>query len=304
MYHTAIESLETATVRIPVREGILPTPRIRETDPLGSHDEPTLSTRWFYLKADAPAKITTEILSSFREKRTALKAEIGRDLDAGREPRFRFMVLASERPGVFSLGGDLKFFQEKIAAKDREGLRAYAKACIDMVHDTVTGFGLPLTTIALVRGTAQGGGFEGALAHNVLIAERQSQLGLPEIMFNMFPGMGAYQLLCRRLPPAKAEQLILSGRTYSAEELYEMGVVDVLADEGKGEEAVWDYIRQAHPKRNGRDALRRVVRETDAVRYEDLAKSVDIWIETAFSLSASDLKMMDFLVRAQQRMSY
>ena len=303
MYNNAIENLETA-VRTPVEGTTFPIPQVRETDPLGLYDELALSTRWFYLKAEAPAKITNEVLSSFRDKRAALEAEIRRDLDAGREPRFRFMVLASERAGVFSLGGDLKFFKEKIAARDREALKTYAKDCIDMVHDTVTGFGLPLTTIALVRGTAQGGGFEGALAHNVLIAEKGSQMGLPEIMFNMFPGMGAYQLLCRRLPPAKAEQLILSGKTYSAEELYEMGVVDVLADKGKGEEAVWEYIRQAHSKRNGRDALRRVVRETDAFRYEDLVKSVDVWVDAAFNLSESDLKMMDFIVRAQQRMSY
>ena len=163
---------------------------------------------------------------------------------------------------------------------------------------------LPLTTIALVRGTALGGGFEYALAHNVVVAERQSQMGLPEIMFNMFPGMGAYQLLCRRLPPAKAEEFILSGKTYSAEELYEMGLVDILADEGTGEEAVREYIRQAQSKRNGRDALRRVIRETDPIRYEDLAKSIDVWVDAAFNLSETDLKTMDFLLRAQQRMIY
>lgn len=303
MQNIALESFETP-VKVPADGNIFPVPSVRESDPIGSHDDPSLSTRWMYLKAGAPVKITQEVLSSFRNKQAALEAEVRQDIAAGREPRVRFAVFTSERPGIFNLGGDLKFFKEKITSGDREGLKKYAKECIDMVYDTVTGFRLPVTTIALVRGTAQGGGFEGALAHNVLVAERQSQMGLPEIMFNLFPGMGAYQLLCRRLPPAKAEQLILSGKTYSAEELYNMGVVDILADEGKGEEAVRDYIRQAHSKMNGRDALRRVIREVDGLQYEDLVKSIDIWVDAAFTLTDSDLQTMDFLLRAQQRMGY
>jgi len=302
MQNIAIEKLEPA-IQFPADSATFPVPEVRESDPLGTRDDPALSSRWMYLKADAPFKITQEVLASFREKQATLQAEIREDITAGKEPRVRFAVFTSERPGVFNLGGDLKLFKEKVAAGDREGLRTYAKECIDWVYDTATGFHLPLTTIALVRGTAQGGGFEGALAHNVLVAERQSYMGLPEIMFNLFPGMGAYQLLSRRLPPAKAEQLILSGRTYSAEELYEMGVVDVLAEEGEGEEAVRDYIRQAHSRRNGRDALQRLVREVDSLHYEDLVKSIDIWVDAAFNLSESDLKTMDFLLRAQQRMA-
>jgi len=279
-------------------------PRIQETDPVGSYDEPELETRWIYLKADAPKKITEEVLLAFRDKRAVLEADIRQDLAVGRKPRVGYMVLSSQRPGIFNLGGDLKLFKEKIEANDREGLKRYAKECIDFVYDTAMGFHLPLTTIALVRGTAQGGGFEGALAHNVVVAERQSQMGLPEIMFNLFPGMGAYQLLCRRLPAVTAEKIILSGKTYSAEELYEMGLVDVLADEGQGEEAVRTYIRQARSKQNGRDALRRMIRQVDPLQYEDLLRSIDVWVDAAFNLSDGDLKTMDFLLRAQQRMGY
>lgn len=302
MHNIALEKVETP-IQVPADRTTFPIPQVREADPVGFHDDAGLNARWMYLKADAPIKITREIVKSVRDKQATLEAELRQDLSAGKDPRVRFLVFTSERPGVFSLGGDLKFFKETIASNDREGLKNYAKQCIDMIYDTATGFRLPLTTIALVRGTAQGGGFEGALAHNVLVAERQSYMGLPEIMFNLFPGMGAYQLLSRRLPPAKAEQLILSGRTYSAEELYEMGVVDVLADEGDGENAVREYIRQAHTKKNGRDALRRVIRETDPLHYEDLVKSIDIWVDAAFNLSDADLKTMDFLLRAQQRMA-
>lgn len=303
MQNIALEKFE-APVQVPADGNTFPIPRVRETDPIGSYDDHDLATRWIYLKADAPKKITEEVLSSFRDKRAMLQTDIRRDLAAGKDPRVSFMVLTSERPGIFNLGGDLKLFKEKIRTGDREGLKKYAKECIDFVYETATGFHLPLTTIALVRGTAQGGGFEGALAHNVVVAERQSQMGLPEIMFNLFPGMGAYQLLCRRIAPVKAEQLILSGRTYSAEELYEMGLVDVLADEGQGEEAVREYIRGARSKQNGRDALRSMIRQVDPLKYEDLVTGIDVWVDAAFRLTDSDLKTMDFLLRAQQRMGY
>ena len=135
----------------------------------------------------------------------------------------------------------MALFLKLIRASDRDGLFHYAKSCIDMLH---VSYHLPITTISLVQGDAFGGGFEGALTRRVLIAERQAQMGLPEILFNLFPGMGAYSLLARRLDPARAERLILSGRMYSAEELYEMGVVDVLAENGQGEEGGHAYMKK------------------------------------------------------------
>ena len=50
-------------------------------------------------------------------------------------------------------------------------------------------FHTPLITIALVQGDALGGGFECALSFDVLIAERSAKMGLPEVLFNLFPGM-------------------------------------------------------------------------------------------------------------------
>jgi len=49
---------------------------------------------------------------------------------------------------------------------------------------------LPLTTISLAQGDALGGGFEAALSCSVIIAERRARFGFPEVMFNLFPGMG------------------------------------------------------------------------------------------------------------------
>ncbi len=86
----------------------------------------------------------------------------------------------------------------------------------------------------MVHGDALGGGFETVLSCDVVIAERGAKFGLPEVLFNLFPGMGAYSLLCRRLDGARAQKLMLSGRIYTAEELEEMGLVDLVVEPGEG----------------------------------------------------------------------
>ena len=60
-------------------------------------------------------------------------------------------------------------------------------------------------------------------------------MGLPEVLFGLFPGMGAYSFLCKRVSPQLAEKMILGGDIYCSEELHRMGVVDVLVPKGEGE---------------------------------------------------------------------
>src|SRR5207237_2836978 len=124
-----------------------------------------------------------------------------------------------------------------------------AKLCIDNMYPRIHNFFSPtLTKIALVQGDALGGGFECALASDVIVAEESAQLGFPEILFNLFPGMGAYSLVSRRIGMRAAEELILSGRILPAAELHKMGVVDVLVTEGEGPTAFGEWIAK-HSKR-------------------------------------------------------
>ena len=147
-----------------------------------------------------------------------------------------------------------------------------------------------------------GGGFEAALSSNVIVAEKQCKFSLPEVMFNMFPGMGAYHFLCRRVTPVTAEKIILSGRTYSAEDLYNMGIIDILAEPGKGEEEVWQYIKRHRHQSNAEWSFRKMVNDTaPPIKYEDLRKSGEHWVDTALSLGEEDLKHMEFLVKVQRR---
>ena len=104
----------------------------------------------------------------------------------------------------------------------------------------------------------------------MIVAEESAQMGLPEILFNLFPGMGAYSLLARRIGMRAAEELILSGKVLPAAELHEMGIVDVLATDGQGETAVRNWIAKNAKRRNGMQAVFRARQFIHPVTREEL----------------------------------
>ncbi len=252
---------------------------------------------WCYMK---PVRFTLAFLEECRALQDSLRqlfAEWPRD----EAPPLRYVVWASSVPGIYNLGGDLPTFMELIHRRDREGLARYAGLCVDIVYENAITFDLPLVTISLVQGNALGGGFESAISANVVVAEKGAKFGLPEILFNLFPGMGAYSFIARRIGPVAAERMIMSGRVYEAEELHEMGLVDVLAEEGTGEGAVYDYIDRNDRRHNAHCALYRVRQRFNPVTHEELKDIAEIWVDAALSLGEADLRKMERLVAAQSR---
>jgi DSF synthase len=223
--------------------------------------------------------------------------------EGNREQRqhVEYFVAASQTPGVYNFGGNLAYFADCIRRKDRAGLQRYAYGCIDVIYGNAMAFHTPVITIALVQGDALGGGFECALSFDVMVAEKSAKMGLPEILFNLFPGMGAYSLLARKIGTAAAERLIMSGTVYTAEELHRLGVVDILAEDGQGENAVRDYIACNRRKHNAYKAIYRTKRRVNPITYEELRDVVDIWLDAAMDLGEQDLRKMTRLVRAQGR---
>jgi DSF synthase len=213
-----------------------------------------------------------------------------------------YFVFGSRFPGVFSLGGDLSLFASKIRAGDEAALVGYGNACVDVLHRNMNALNLPIITIGLVQGDALGGGFEGLLSFDVIIAEKGTKFGFPEILFGLFPGMGAYSFLARRLGTIRAQEMILDGRTYTAEEMHELGIVHVLAERGQGEAAVRAYIAGNHRRRNGQQAIYRAAREVNRISLEELRKIVSVWAAAAMNLTDRDLSIMERLVLAQDRL--
>ena len=206
---------------------------------------------WTLVSQNAVPCVTPELLQDLGKHHESIEHSQGKLLFGDELHDIRYSVLASITPGVFNLGGQLALFRQLIRNQDRESLLRYAVACIDVIFPRMRHFDQPLATITLLQGDALGGGLEAALASDVVIAERNCQLGFPEILFNLFPGMGAYSLVARKVSPKFAEKMILSGKIYSAEELHEVGLIDILAEDGKGIEAVNDYIKKQERRSNG-----------------------------------------------------
>jgi len=225
------------------------------------------------------------------------KVQIGDQVHA-----IRYAVAASLTPGIFNLGGDLGLFSSLIKSKDRQALLKYSMKCLDVIFTRTCHYNAPLITISLVQGDALGGGLEAALASDVIIAERSAKMGFPEMLFNLIPGHGAFSLVARKIGVNNAEKMILSGKIYTAEELHELGLVDVLVEDGEGVEGVRDYIAKRARCSNGYMALQKARHRFNPVTYQEMLDITNIWVDAALQLGEKDLKVMDRFLRSQQKL--
>lgn len=212
-----------------------------------------------------------------------------------------FWVTGSTVPNIFNVGGDLALFAAHIRSGGREPLLKYAQACIDAVYDACTGFGTGAISIAMVEGTALGGGFEAALAHHYVLGQRGVEMGFPEIAFNLFPGMGAYSLVARKANMRLAEELISKGESHTAEWFAERGLVDDVFDRGDAFIATRTFIDVMRPRLNGIRAMIRTRGRVVPTTREELMAITEDWVDAAFQLEEKDLAYMERLVMLQNR---
>lgn len=262
--------------------------------------DPELRLLWSHFRHTHCPSFTPELLHDIGAVQRAVCRIFAEQVDPEAVP-IRYMVWGSRLPTIWNLGGDLRLFAHLIRERDRDRLLAYALEVVREGHLNAVNLHLPLVTISLVQGDALGGGFEAALSSNLIIAERSAKFGLPEILFNLFPGMGAYTFLARRINPAAAERMIFSGKIYTAAELHEMGVVDILAEDGAGERTLYDYVRKNERAHHTHCAIYRVRQRVQPITYEEMADIARIWVDTALHLQEADLRKMERLVVAQNR---
>lgn len=212
-----------------------------------------------------------------------------------------FWVTGSLVPEMYNVGGDLQFFVECIQNGRREALRAYARSCVDCVHAASRGFDTGAITLAMVEGSALGGGFEAALAHHFVLAQRDARLGFPEIAFNLFPGMGGYSLVARRSGMKLAEELIYKGESHTAEWYEQHGLVDVLYEPGQSYVSVRTFIDTLRPKLNGVRAMLRARTRVLQLPRSELMDITEDWVDAAFCLEPKDIAYMERLVMLQNR---
>jgi DSF synthase len=128
-------------------------------------------------------------------------------------------------------------------------------------------------------------------------------MSFPEVLFNMFPGMGALSLLARRIGLRKAEEIIMSGQVYTAKQMYDAGVVDEVAEDGNGLGTVRALIKARQRKRNSYRGMSLAKRQFQPVSHSEMQAIVSVWVDAAMNLENRDLRMMARLVRAQDKLS-
>src|SRR5690348_16282831 len=236
-----------------------------------SWDDPT-GTLWTFMRPRGRPSYNLDLLEDFHAWQRGIVAAF-----ENRPNDLRFLLLGSRTPGVFNLGGDLDLFAAKIRDHDRQALVAYGESCVRILHRNMNCLGLPMVTIGLAQGDALGGGFESLLSFNVIIAERDARFGFPENIFGLFPGMGAYSLVARRVGAAFAEEMMLGGRVYTAEEMKDVGLVHILAEPGQGIAEARDFIQRSKRRHTGSRSVYQIGREVNAITLEELDRIVQVW---------------------------
>jgi DSF synthase len=261
------------------------------------HYDRSLGALWSTWRSSGIPCFTLELLRDMEHASQLIESHFSAKAS---ERSLSHIVVRSLNKKAFNVGGDLGYFARLIQAGDRARLNEYARAAIEVQYRNYISHNLRgVTTVALLEGDALGGGFECALSCDVVIAERHVKAGFPEVMFNMFPGMGGLTFVARRASRQVADQMARSGRLYSAQELYELGLVDEVVDMGEGPNAVTRLIRQRACHRSAHDALNKVERLVRPVSLQELYDVTKIWVDCAIDLDERSLAWMRRLNQRQ-----
>lgn len=247
---------------------------------------------YLYMNSLPRLCISPQLLEEAVQKQQAL-------LDLGLP--YRYVVISSLAPGVFNLGGDLSYFVHCIEQRDEKALRWYAHRCIDCVWQLVE-MGRQSTTISVLEGNALGGGLEGALPANIVMAGKKVRLGFPENRFNLFPGMGAYHFVGSKVSTDFAQHMIDTGRLYSGQALHQKGLVDVLLEPGDAHAQVAQLIEQhrANPSDPRWQSIQRF-HSSELLSRDSLMETVDHWVECAFKIDVESFAQMKKVLDYQRK---
>jgi len=148
----------------------------------------------------------------------------------GGDPSLHAVVVAGSEK-AFAAGADI----EELADGDARVIEARFRAAFDAVA------AIPRPVIAAIRGFALGGGLELALACDLRVAATTARLGQPEILLGIIPGAGGTQRLPRLVGPARAKEMIWSGRQLRADEALAIGLVDRVVESDEVERSAMEW---------------------------------------------------------------
>lgn len=188
------------------------------------------------------------------------------------------LIFSSARKEGFCAGADLRELYERSrempSAQRVEGVRDF----LNRIHRVLNAIdAAPLVTIAAVHGVTFGGGFELALACDLIVADKMARFCFPELRLGLVPGFGGIPRLKRDLGNAVVRDLLFTGRSINAAKAQSVGLVSQVVAEG-------DALRAARSTAGqickfDRDTTKAAKRFIKPIPYEELRREIEIFCD-------------------------
>src|SRR5574341_2333024 len=188
------------------------------------------------------------------------------------------LIIHSTMKAGFSAGADLRELHSLMEQHPTKEVVAGAREFLGRIHRVMNTIdAAPLTTIAAVHGVCFGGGFELALACDLIIADKMARFCFPELRLGLIPGWGGIPRLRSELGNAVVRDLLLTGRSINATKAQAVGLVSQLAAEGNALNVARSTAAQAGKfDHETRIAAKRFLKP---IPHDELRREIDLFCE-------------------------
>ncbi len=188
------------------------------------------------------------------------------------------LIIYSEMKPGFCAGADLRELYQRSQAMEKAEAAKGVRDFLERIHRVLNQIdAAPLTTIAAVHGVTFGGGFELALACDLIIADKMARFCFPELRLGLIPGFGGIPRLKRDLGNAVVRDLLLTGRSINATKAQQIGLVSQVAGEGEALRAARaTAIQLGKFDRATAAAAKKFIKP---IPQEELRREIDIFCE-------------------------
>jgi enoyl-CoA hydratase len=188
------------------------------------------------------------------------------------------LIIYSDLKAGFCAGADLRELYRRSQAMDRIEALKGVRDFLERIHRVLNLIdAAPLTTIAAVHGVTFGGGFELALACDLIIADKMARFCFPELRLGLIPGFGGIPRLKRDLGNAVVRDLLLTGRSFNATKAQQIGLVSQVVGEGEALRAA--RATAAQLGKFDRETAAAAKRFIKPIPHEELRREIDIFCE-------------------------
>jgi enoyl-CoA hydratase len=188
------------------------------------------------------------------------------------------LIIYSELKPGFCAGADLReLYQQSRTMEKAEAVKG-VRDFLERIHRVLNLIdALPLTTIAAVHGVTFGGGFELALACDLIIADKMARFCFPELRLGLIPGFGGIPRLNRDLGNAVVRDLLLTGRSFNASKAQQIGLVSQVVGEGEALRAA--RATAAQLRKFDRATAAAAKKFIKRIPQEELRREIDLFCE-------------------------